>query len=105
MVAMRSLTAWSTVMPRLAAVISMFDCSRSVAKGPGCIKLIVTLAIAIAAVDHDLASGLCETLGAGAAQSFAGGADDGLAAGNAQIHGELPNRRPPPYPPLQAGGG
>src|SRR3954449_6863739 len=42
--------------------------------------------LGIEAVDHDLAPGLGEPGGAGAAEAAAGGADDGLAAGDSEIH-------------------
>ena len=44
----------------------------------------------VAPVDHHLAAGLGQRLGAGAAEPAARGADDGLAAGNTKIHGLLP---------------
>ena len=48
--------------------------------------------LAVAAVDDDLATGLREARGAGAAEPLARRADDGLAAGDAEIHGVLPKR-------------
>src|SRR5208282_2149070 len=54
--------------------------------------------LAIAAIDDDLAAGLRQACGTGTAEPLAGGADDGLAAGDAEIHGVLPGvtliRRP-----------
>jgi hypothetical protein len=47
-------------------------------------------ALAVAAVDHDLAAGLGERLGAGAAEPAARCADDRLAAGDAEVHAGFP---------------
>ena len=47
-------------------------------------------AVAVAPVDHHLAAGLRQRLGAGAAEPAARGTDDGLAAGNAKIHAYPP---------------
>ena len=44
----------------------------------------------VAPVDHDLAAGLRQLERAGAAEPAARGADDGLAAGDAEIHGQAP---------------
>ena len=42
--------------------------------------------VAVAAVDHNLAAGLCQRLGTGPAKPSARGTHDRLAAGNTQIH-------------------
>ena len=43
----------------------------------------------IETVDRDLAAGLREREGAGAPEPAARGADDGLAAGNSKVHGDV----------------
>ena len=46
--------------------------------------------ILVAAVDHDLAAGFGQRLGAGAAEAAARGANDRFAAGYSEVHAEAP---------------
>ena len=73
--------AWPSLVATSAATAMHLGAGRFADIGRGGVK-----PLRIAPVDHDLAAGFGEPHGAGAPEPAARGADDGLAAGNSEIH-------------------